>query len=389
MSHALLSPSGASRWIACTPSARLEQQFPDKGSSYALEGSLAHAVAEVVLREKASLIAWEDFLKAFVEFEANPIYNAAMCDHAVEYAVFVMERYHEAKSCTPSATLVVEQKLDLTEYIPESFGTGDAIIIADGVMDVIDLKYGQGVSVSAENNKQMMLYGLGALKEFEFMYDIHTVRMTIYQPRIGNYSSWDMPVEDLLRWADQELRPRAEIAFRGEGEFVPGSHCVFCKAKAVCKANAQKQLEIAQYEFAEAILLTDEEIADILTRADMFAKWLSAVQEHALTEAVSKGKKWPGYKLVEGRSVRQYSDQVAVAKKLTESGISEALIYEKKLLGISAMEKTITKKQFNTLLADLVIKPAGKPTLAPESDKRAEWQPGDSAADDFKTECEE
>jgi hypothetical protein len=317
------------------------------------------------------------------KIEADPLYSPDMKGYCEDYVVFVVERFEEAKKRSKDAILQIEVKLNLTDYIPEGFGTGDAVIIADGILDIIDLKYGKGVMVSCENNKQMMSYALGACREFYFLYDISTVRMNIYQPRLYNISSFEMPVTELMDWAENELAPKAELAFKGEGEFVSGDHCQFCRAKAQCRALAEHNLELAKYDFQDSKLLADNEIADVLSRAGQFKKWISAIEAFALSEAVDNGKQWPGFKLVEGRSVRCYSDHDKVAGRLTENGIPEAIIYEKKLLGITAMEKAITKKQFSVLLDDLIVKPQGKPTLVPETDKRPAWNSVESAINDF------
>jgi hypothetical protein len=386
ITHAVLSPSGAHRWLNCTPSARLEQKFPDTAGEIAREGTLAHRLSELLLRQQLKQVSKAIFTKELKEIESDPLYDHSMHEHAESYCAFVLERFSEAQAHTKDAIIFLEHKLNLTDYIPEGFGTGDAIIIADGVMDICDLKYGKGVLVDAKNNKQMMLYSLGALRDFDFVYDIHSVRMTIFQPRIDNYSSWEMTVEDLREWADEELKPKAALAFKGEGEFVPGSHCQFCRVKATCKAFANYNLEVAKYEFKDPALLDDLEITDILNRADIFSNWLNSVEEHALAEAVNNQKKWPGYKLVEGRSNRTYTSSDLVASKLLKAGFAEEIIYKKEVLGITAMEKTLGKKEFNIYLSDLVIKPPGKPTLVPESDKRPEYSSTERAAKDFVTE---
>jgi hypothetical protein len=381
--HAVLSPSGAHRWLSCTPSARLEQKFPDRAGQAADEGTLAHSLCELLMQHKLRRINKQVYQRDFKKIEANKLYDHAMLEHAESYCVFVLERFYHAQSHTKDTVIYLEHKLDLTDYVQDGFGIGDCVIIADGTMEIIDLKYGKGVLVTAENNKQMMLYALGALKDFDFIYDIDTVRMTIFQPRIDNFSSWEVKVEDLLSWAELDLKPKAALAFKGEGEFSPGAHCQFCKAKAVCKANADYNLQLAQYEFAVPELLTDEEIADILERSSNFTSWLKSVNEYALSEAVLNGKKWPGYKLVEGRSNRTYSDELAVANRLLEKGFAEDLIYKRELLGITAMEKAIGKKEFAVHLTGLIIKPQGKPTLAPTSDKREELNSVDAAQKEF------
>lgn len=381
--HAVLSPSGAERWLNCTPSVRLEEQFPDNAGQAAAEGTLAHSLGELLLRKELKLIKKYQFEKQLAEIKQNELYDNSMLDHCEDYRDFVMERYYDAQSRTKDAMIFLEQKIDLTEYMPEGFGTTDANIIADHILDVVDLKYGKGVPVSAENNKQMMVYALGALLAFDYMFDIKVIRMTIYQPRIDNISTWEISVKDLRTWAETELKPRAKLAFAGEGEFKPGSHCRFCKARGACKVNAEFNLQLAKHEFKEPTLLTDEEISDILDRSKTFENWLNGVEAYALDQAVNHGKKWPGYKVVEGRSNRKYSNEESVAKLLTGKGYKEETIYEKSILGIGKMEKALGKDVFNSLLSPLIIKPAGKPALAPLSDKRAEYHSNEAAKIEF------
>lgn len=381
--HALLSPSGAERWLNCTPSARLEEQFPDTSGEAAKEGTLAHSLGELLIKQKLKLVSKVTFNRDLKTIQANRLYDNAMYEHAEAYAVFVMEQYAEALAHTKDAKLFLEEKIDLTDFVPEGFGTGDSFVIADHLMSFTDLKYGKGVPVSVLNNKQMMLYALGALRKFEMLYDIQRVRMTIFQPRLDNISTWELSVADLMQWAETELKPKAALAFEGQGEFAPGAHCKFCKAKALCKANADHNMELAKYDFKSETLLTDTEIADILSRVDDYISWIKAVEEHALIQAVNHGKKWPGFKLMEGRSNRQYADAAQVADTLTKAGFAEDLIYKKELLGITAMEKAIGKGSFAQHLAGLIIKPPGKPTLVDESDKRPEYHSAEAAAVDF------
>lgn len=380
--HALLSPSSASRWLACTPSARVEATFPDRAGSAAEEGTLAHAVGEVILRHKIGEITKQKYGVELKKLQKHELYTEDIYTHSENYALFVLERFAEAQSRTKDALIILERRLDMTEWIPEGFGTGDCVIIADGVMEIVDLKYGKGVLVSATENKQMMAYALGALHGFDFLYDIHTVRMTIFQPRLDNYSSYEVPVDALMAWAETYLKPRAALAFEGKGEFSPGAHCQFCKAKAQCRALADYNLELARHDFAKPELLEDIEISDILSKAAFFKSWINSVEEFALTEALA-GKKWPGFKLVEGRSNRTYGDTEKVASILTENGYTEDKIYTKNLLGITAMEKLLSKVTFAELLNPFIIKPPGKPTLVSESDKRPEWNSAEAAAKDF------
>lgn len=381
--HAILSPSGASRWLTCTPSARLEQQFPDKSGTAAAEGTLAHSLGELIIRYKTKQIIKANYERKLAEIQADKLYDAAMFDHAEDYAIYVLEQFFTAQAHTKDALLFIEEKIDLTDYIPEGFGTGDAAIIADGILDFTDLKYGKGVPVNAVDNKQLMLYGLGMLKKFDFLYDIHTVRMTIYQPRLDSISTFEIPAAKLKQWAEEELKLLAALAFKGEGEFVPGVNCRFCKAAGVCKANADFNLQLAKHEFADPKLLTDEQVTEILDREDLFTKWITAVKDNALYEAVTNGKKWPNYKLVEGRSNRVFTDEAKVADTLKTKGLAEDKIYTKKLVGITALEKELTKPVFNEYLGDLVMKPTGKATLVPSTDKRPELNSVEAATTEF------
>ena len=381
--HAVLSPSGASRWLSCTPSARLEEQFPDRAGAAASEGTLAHALGELLIRFKTKMITRTEYGRALAKIQADSQYEAAMFEYAEGYAVFVLEALNESRSHTKDALLFLEQKLDLTEYVPEGFGTGDVVIIADGVLKIIDLKYGKGVPVSAVNNSQMKLYALGALRQFSLLYDISTVEMTIYQPRLDSVTTDNIEASELQKWADEYLIPRASMAFAGKGEYTPGDHCRFCKAKAVCRANADFNLELAKHDFKDGNLLNDDDISDIMNRADRFVKWIAAVEEHALNESVNNGKKWPGYKLVEGRSNRVFNDENAVATKLKAEAYKDEDLYTKKLIGITAMEKLVGKTEFPKLLGPFIIKPPGKPTLVPDSDKRPEYHITEAAAKDF------
>ena len=383
MAHAILSPSGASRWLSCTPSARFEQQFPDKTSTFAEEGTLAHSLGELLVREKLNWIDKKTFKNALTAIQANELYDDSMLEYCDDYATFVCEKFAEAQVRTADAKLFLEQKLDMTEFVPEGFGTGDAVIVADELMETIDLKYGKGVAVDVTENKQQMLYALGALKDFDIQYDIQSIRMTIYQPRIGNIASFLVDKMELLAWAEDELKPKAAMAFAGEGDFVPGNHCHFCKGRAVCKALAEKNLELAAYDFKDSNILSDGEISDILNRADLFTNWIGAVEEYALDQAVNHGKKWPGYKVVEGRSIRKYTDQDAIAAALLNAKFKEENIFTKKLLSITNMEKEIGKKPFAEIVTPFLIKPSGKPTLAPLSDKRPEFTGVESAVSDF------
>lgn len=382
--HALLSPSSAERWLACTPSARLEEKFPDTTGEAAQEGAVAHALGEALIRYEAGIISEKQFNEEIAKIEKSKFYNADMQELMEEYKDYVMEAYQVAALRTPDAELIIEDRLDLTKWVEEGFGTADAQIIADGTLSIIDLKYGRGVRVEAEGNKQMMLYALGAVDKASIFYDIKEVTMTIYQPRLHNISTYALSVDELYKFAEEELKPKAAQAYEGMGDFAVGDHCRFCKAKPRCRAYADEQKKIAQYDFKNAEELSDDEIAEILEKADSVASWLKDVQDYALSEAVNNGVKFKGFKLVQGQSRRRYVNEDDVANRLIENGYPEAILYEKKLLSITAMEKAITKKKFTELLSDLVEKPEGKPILVAESDKRPEWDRLEAAKEDFK-----
>ncbi|WP_317312305.1 DUF2800 domain-containing protein [Clostridium thermobutyricum] len=368
--HAKLSASGSSRWINCPPSVRLEEQFENKTSIYAEEGTLAHELAELKLRLELKEITKRTYTLRFNKATMdNPLYSKDMDDYVDVYKEICMEKYLNSKETTTDSIAAVEQKLDFSNYVPDGFGTGDFIVIADGTLEICDLKYGKGVPVSAENNSQMRLYALGAINKFSFLYDIEKVRMTIIQPRLGNISSDEISVNDLLKWAEEVVKPSAELAIKGEGEFKTGGHCKFCKARSVCRARADENLELAKFEFKKSDTLSNDEISEILEKVDSLVKWASDVKEYALDKAL-EGQEFKGYKLVEGRSQRKWKDEKAVAKILTDRGFLENIIWTKKLTTISNIERAIGKKETERLFKDLIDKPIGKPTLVPLSDKR-------------------
>lgn len=378
--HAVLSASSASKWLNCPPSARLEEQFENTSSEYAAEGTLAHELGELKLRHALGEISTRKFNSEFKKIEANKLFTKDMPDYVDIYVDTCMEKVAEAKSKTPDALFKIEQRLDFSEWVPEGFGTGDFVIIADGTMEICDLKYGKGVPVSAVGNKQMRLYALGAIAEFSFLYDIEKIKMTIIQPRLDSISTDETYTEELLRWAEGYVKPRASLAFKGEGKLFAGDHCTFCRARATCRARAEKNMELAKYEFTDAFELDNMEIADILGKADELISWAKDVQEYALQQAL-QGVQYPGFKVVEGRSNRKWTDEKKIGNILLGQGFLESIIYTKKLTGITNMENAIGKKEVQRLLGDYIIKPPGKPTLAPESDKRPVYN---SAKADFE-----
>lgn len=357
--HALLSASSADRWLHCPPSARLSDSYEDKGSDYAAEGTDAHSLCEYKLKKALGIAADNPT-------ESLNWFNQEMDDHATGYAAYVLEQVEAAKEACSDPVVLIEQRVDFSRWVKQGFGTADCIIIADGTLQIIDFKYGLGVLVSAEENPQMMCYGLGALEIFDCLYEIDTVRMTIYQPRRENISTYELSRENLLRWADETLKPAADLAFAGDGNFLCGEWCGFCKAKNACRARAEENLELAKYEFKLPPLLTDEDVEDILSKVDDLVAWASDIKDYALQQAIS-GKVWTGFKLVEGRSNRKYVNDAAVAAAVEKAGFDP---FEQKLLSITAMQKLLGKARFEEILADLIEKPQGKPTLVPESDKR-------------------
>lgn len=383
--HAKLSASGAKRWMTCTPSVVLEEQFKEKSSPYAEEGTFAHELGDMIINYNIGTYKKAAFNKKFEKLKTNEYYNQDLQDYVDDYVRQVWEFINEAKAKCKDIIVLTEQRLDFSEYVEDGFGTGDVVVIADGEIHVIDLKYGKGVGVSAIENPQLRLYGIGALASFDMLYDIATVKTTIIQPRLEMTTSEVLTVDELTSWAENVVRPKAAIAMAGVGEFVVGDHCKFCKARHTCRARADYNLGLTKMEFNLPTLLQDEEIGEVLRKADQLANWVKDITEHALLEAI-KGKKWDGWKLVEGRSNRKYVDDIKVANTLKGAGYDEAVLYEKKLYGITAMEKLVGKKRFTELLKDLVEKPQGKPTLVDESDKRPEINSTQSAKDDFVDE---
>ena len=364
MSHALLSPSASRRWLECPPSVRLTELMEDKPSAYADEGTLAHSIAE-------------GKLKSHLGYAENPIKceDALMDEYTDDYVAFVDEQMSVLEN--PSA--FVEQRVDCSKYVPECYGTCDALIISDGVLHICDLKYGTGVKVDAVGNDQLRIYALGAFEMFSCLYDISTVRMSIFQPRLSHSDTWELPIDELLKWADEVLVPAAKLAWNGEGEFKAGDHCRFCKAKSNCRKRAEFNLELAHYDFEPPATLDNIEIAAILAKADELVSWVTDVKEYALRQALS-GVTYDGFKVVEGRSNRKYTDENAVVETVKAAGFDP---YEHSVLGITAMNALLGKKRFSELLGGLIEKPQGKPTLVPMSDKRPAIN---TANEDFKEE---
>lgn len=357
--HALLSASSSHRWLNCPPSARLCESYTDKGSDFAAEGTAAHTLCEYKLKVALGIRAKDPTADL-------TYYNDEMEDCANGYADYILEQLEAAKQTCADPVVLIEQRVDFSRWVENGFGTADCIIIADGTMTICDYKHGQGVLVESVGNPQMKLYVLGALEIFDGIYDIDTVSMTIYQPRRDNISTYTVFKESLYQWAEEVLKPAAELAYAGNGEYSCGEWCQFCKAKHECRTRAERNLELAQYEFKLPPLLEDDEVENILSKIDALISWASDIKDYALQAAVS-GKQWQGWKLVEGRSNRKYTDETAVAEAVSAAGFDP---YEYKVLGVTAMTSLLGKKRFEEVLSVYIEKPQGKPTLVPESDKR-------------------
>ena len=357
--HARFSPSAANRRIHCPPSLLLEEQFEDGESVYAAEGTAGHAMAEHLIRK---------YLKQRTKRPTSDYYTDELLEAVNEYVSFVIGEIEDARRDCQSPVLLVEQRIDASEYVDGCFGTADMVIITDRVAHVIDLKLGKGVEVHAEENPQLMIYGLGVLNMAEALYDIKTVRMTIFQPRLGNSSTWSVAPELLTRWGNEVLRPAGAQALMGAGEFASGTWCRFCRARNQCRARAESFLEMARLEFTKSALLSDDEVAEVIAKADELAKWAADVYAFAQDQAIVHGKHWPGFKVVEGKSNRKYTSEEEVAKAAADAGFKD--IYKRSLIGITEMERLMGKERFREVLGPLVYKPQGKLTLVPESDKR-------------------
>lgn len=360
--HSILGASSADRWMNCTPSARLTEGMEDEGSVFAAEGTAAHALAEWKVRKVLK--------KRAGRRPASDYWTDEMEESTSDYRDYIMDLVGQVKQHCKDPVTLIEQHLDFSCYVPDGFGTGDFLLVADKELNVVDFKYGRGVAVYADHNPQMMLYALGALNLFDCLYDIEKVTMTIFQPRLSSISTWTISTEELYQWAEEVLKPKTELAAKGEGDFVSGSWCRFCKARNTCRARAESFLELARMEFQLPALLSDEEVAEVMEKADELSKWASDVMAYAQAEAIENGKHWNGYKLVEGRSVRKFSDEAKVEAAAKEAGYTD--IYNKSLITLTAFEKLMGKEAFAETLGQYVTKPAGKLTLVPVSDKRPE-----------------
>ena len=357
--HALLSASSAHRWLNCTPSALLEAGKPDKDSTASLEGTAAHALAEWKLAEMLGRGPGARPQSTYDTLE--------MDEHTTAYVTHVNQLLddHEGPS-----RVFIEQRLDYSKYAPDGYGTGDCVIVSDGLLDIVDFKYGQGVLVEAEQNPQLKLYALGALEAFQDIYRVDQVRATIFQPRRDNTVRVEYSRSELVEWGEQTVKPAAALAAKGKGEFKAGPWCQFCKLAPTCRERAEENLKLARLGFKPGPELSDEEVAQVLRQLPDLTKWAAEVEKYATQAAVSQGKQWEGMKLVAGRSVRKYADENQVIQAARDAGYKDGDIFEQKLITLTRMEKLVGKKQFTQIFDGLVVKPEGKPTLVPMSDRR-------------------
>jgi hypothetical protein len=388
--HALLSPSGAHRWMVCTPSARLTEGLNTQ-SSYADEGTLAHDLGELLVKDKLGLIKPGAFASKLTEIQRNQYYCKAMFEHCSDYADLVCEKYNAYKAQGLNPAILIEAEIDYSYYVPGGKGYVDIIIYTEKHICVIDLKYGAGVPVKAYNNAQLKLYALGGLNTIYsipgnlFTHGIKEVYLCIFQPRNGGKSDWMLTANELEDWAEKQLKPAALLAWNGEGDFIAGDHCKFCAVKSSCRALATANLEIAKKAFSDPVLLEDEEISDLLDQFDLMKSWIKSVEEMALTAAV-QGKKWPRYKLVAGISRRTYKDEKAIRQRLLERQFLETQFTTNEVFTIGKMEEFLGPKEFKNILSDLVIKPKGKPTLVDQDDPRPDYKTIDEAKKAFTDE---
>lgn len=384
--HARLSASGSAKWLNCPGSIAMEEQFPDRSSDDARLGTKAHALGELKINLELGNITRRKYTSGVKKLGDIP---ADMEDYIEKYKDYVIKQYNARKAGNKTVSIAVEKRLDFSEYVPGGFGTGDVVIVYEGGVDIIDLKYGIGVEVSAEKNSQLRLYGLGACDEYDYIFDIESLSYTIYQPRLDRISTYSEAYDTLCKWGNEVVKINAEKALSENAECFAGEYCDkgFCKARAVCRAYNERKTELAKYDFVRPNKLTNEEIADVLEIAPKIKSWCEIVQAYALEKA-QQGEKFPGYKIVEGQSRMKYSDEDAVISTLSESGYDIDDYMDRKLKSITKMKESLGIDKFNELLGKLLIKPQGKPTLVPETDNRPEMGSAVSAAKDFGVDAD-
>lgn len=373
--HAILSPSSAKRWINCTPSALLAEAAGSKSSVYAEEGTLAHEIAEYALTQYLEGVydpIIDEALPIKDEHLQNPLFSIDMANYIRDYCDYVIGEGYEMQKQDGACQMFLERKVDITDYAPDSFGSVDVTLVSDKTIRIIDLKYGAGVKVTADHNEQMMMYALGALKDLGASKDISNTRMTIAQVRLDHYDTFEMSKGELLDWAEKVLKPSAKAAIQGKGKQVIGSWCGFCPVKAQCRA--QRDAILADFdEKPEPLLLSDEEIIDLIGKIDTYKSWIESVNKYVYDRAI-QGHKWNGYKLVAGRSSRVITDEAKVRQELLNEFLEDEVL-NIKLKGIGDLEKLVGKKVFSARFGDAIESRPGAPKLVPESAKGVEYNP--------------
>ena len=381
--HALLSASGAHRWLHCTGSPLLEKDFPDSTSVYAQEGTLAHELCELKLMVYTGEITKRKLTSMKNKLMKSELWQPEMEGTSEAYLDYVKDI---TMSYTVKPVILTEKKVDFSKYVPDGFGTADCLILAGDTLHVVDYKHGKGVVVDADHNPQMMLYALGAMSELSLLYRFKFVHMTIVQPRVNNISEFTMSADELIEWGETVVKPKAEAAISGNGEFEAGDWCRFCRAKRQCKtryeSNDSLYSELSVQH--DPRLITLAELGDYLKRGKDMAAWLEDMKEYALSESLA-GADVPGWKAVEGRGSRAFTDTDEAVDTLIKNGIDESVLYERRVLTLAQMEKAVGKKAFGELVGDLVVKNPGKPTLVEESDKRPRITNQPTAADVFNS----
>lgn len=379
-SHAVLSASSSHKWLVCTPSARLEEQFPNKTSEYMEEGTLAHEIAEFKVRSYfLEAISKSAYTRRLNKLKEKQYFSQEMLIHTDTYLEYIKG---ESLKTSSKPFIALEQKVDFSQYVPEGFGTADCIMISGNDLHIIDFKYGKGVKVDATENPQMKLYALGVLSQYGMLYDIKQIRMTIVQPRLDSISEFSMPKDALIEWGANVVKPQAEKAFMGIGDFVQGDHCRFCRAKGACEFRAKENMKIVE-EIQEKYngIISDKEVGEMLSKTDGIEQWLQDLKEYALQQ-ILKGKEVPGWKAVEGKSNRKLVDIDKAFEILEANGYKSEILYEKKPLILTQLEKTIGKANVAKAIGDYIEKPKGAPTLVKSTDKRESFKI--SAQEEFK-----
>lgn len=381
--HALLSASGAHRWLHCTGSPLLEKDFPDSTSVYAQEGTLAHELCELKLMTYTGEITKRKLTSMKNKLMKSELWQPEMEGTSETYLDYIKDI---TMSYTVKPVILTEKRVDFSRYVPDGFGTADCLILAGDTLHVVDYKHGKGVVVDADHNPQMMLYALGAMSELSLLYRFKFVHMTIVQPRVNNISEFTMTADELIEWGEKVVKPKAEAAISGNGEFEAGDWCRFCRAKQQCKTRYESNDSLypelsAQHD---PRLITLAELGEYLRRGRDMAAWLEDMKEYALSESLA-GADVPGWKAVEGRGSRAFTDTDEAVDTLIKNGIDESVLYERRVLTLAQMEKAVGKKSFGELVGDLVVKNPGKPTLVEESDKRPRITNQPTAADVFNS----